>query len=122
MTHAHDEHDGSVNTGGLGGSRPPVSLLVHLAALGWMIGMLAFAYRAPDRYAAAMQEDRVVEWWTALLFASAAAIRITRAVRERRVVDGLIGLSKAGLRYPIMPYGPQADPGEGMAKSYAGKA
>ena len=39
----------------------------------------------------------------------------------QRAVDGLIGLSKAGLRYPIMPYGPQADPGEGMAKSYAGK-
>ena len=36
-------------------------------------------------------------------------------------VEGLLGLSKAGLRYPIMPYGPQADPGEGMAKSYAGK-
>ena len=69
-----------------------MSLLVHLAALGWIIGMLAFAHRAPDRYAAAMQEDRVVEWWTALLFASAAAIRLTRAVRERRVVDGLVGL------------------------------
>ena len=69
-----------------------MSLLVHLAALGWIIGMLAFAYGAPDRYAAAMQEDRVVEWWTSLLFASAAAIRITRAVRERRVIDGLIGL------------------------------
>jgi uncharacterized protein (DUF169 family) len=37
-------------------------------------------------------------------------------------VEGLRGLSKAGLRYPIMPYGPQADPGEGMAKSYAGKS
>ena len=38
-----------------------------------------------------------------------------------RGVEGLQGLSKAGLRYPIMPYGPQADPGEGMAKSYADK-
>jgi uncharacterized protein (DUF169 family) len=38
-----------------------------------------------------------------------------------RGVTGLIGLGKAGLRYPIMPYGPQADPGEGMAKSYADK-
>jgi uncharacterized protein (DUF169 family) len=38
-----------------------------------------------------------------------------------RAVEGLIGLGKAGLRYPIMPYGPQADPGEGMAKSYADK-
>jgi uncharacterized protein (DUF169 family) len=40
---------------------------------------------------------------------------------ERGVI-GLEGLSKAGLRYPIMPYGPQADPGEGMARSYAGKS
>jgi uncharacterized protein (DUF169 family) len=39
-----------------------------------------------------------------------------------RGVAGLHGLSKAGLRYPIMPYGPQADPAEGMAKSYGDKA
>jgi uncharacterized protein (DUF169 family) len=39
----------------------------------------------------------------------------------RTAVTGLQGLSKAGLRYPIMPYGPQAEPAEGMAKSYAGK-
>lgn len=35
-----------------------------------------------------------------------------------RGVEGLQGLSKVGLRYPIMPFGPQADPSEGMAKSY----
>jgi len=40
----------------------------------------------------------------------------------QRAVTGLQGLSKAGLRYPIMPYGPQAEPGEGMARSYAGKS
>ncbi len=40
----------------------------------------------------------------------------------RTAVIGLHGLSKAGLRYPIMPYGPQAEPAEGMAKSYAGKS
>ncbi len=38
-----------------------------------------------------------------------------------RAVAGLHGLSRAGPRYPIMPYGPQADPAEGMAKSYADK-
>ncbi|MDR3474147.1 MAG: DUF169 domain-containing protein, partial [Devosia sp.] len=38
-----------------------------------------------------------------------------------RAVTGLQGLAKAGLRYPIMPFGPQAEPAEGMAKSYAGK-
>jgi hypothetical protein len=35
-----------------------------------------------------------------------------------RAVAGLKGLAKAGLRYPIPPYGAFADPGEGMAKSY----
>jgi len=39
-----------------------------------------------------------------------------------RGVTGLTGLSKAGLRYPIMPFGPQAEPAEGMARSYAGKS
>jgi uncharacterized protein (DUF169 family) len=40
----------------------------------------------------------------------------------QRAVIGLQGLSRAGLRYPIMPFGPQAEPGEGMARSYAGKS
>lgn len=39
-----------------------------------------------------------------------------------RGIEGLRGLSKVGLRYPIMPYGPQNDPSEGMARSYGAKA
>lgn len=35
-----------------------------------------------------------------------------------RAVEGLEGLSKAGLRYPILPYGPTADPAEGLNVSY----
>ena len=35
-----------------------------------------------------------------------------------RGVEGLQGLSKVGLRYPIPPYGSQMDPGEGMSVSY----
>ncbi len=35
-----------------------------------------------------------------------------------RALEGLKGLSRAGLRYPIPPYGAFADPAEGMAKSY----
>ncbi|HZB91911.1 MAG TPA: DUF169 domain-containing protein [Stellaceae bacterium] len=35
-----------------------------------------------------------------------------------RGIEGLKGLAKAGLRYPIPPYGAFADPAEGMAKSY----
>jgi uncharacterized protein (DUF169 family) len=40
----------------------------------------------------------------------------------QRGVTGLQGLSRAGLRYPIMPFGAQMEPAEGMAKSYAGKS
>jgi uncharacterized protein (DUF169 family) len=39
-----------------------------------------------------------------------------------RAVEGLHGLSRAGLRYPIVPFSAQVEPAEGMAKSYAGKS
>lgn len=35
-----------------------------------------------------------------------------------RAVEGLEGLNKAGLRYPIMPYGTQNDPSAGLSRSY----
>ena len=35
-----------------------------------------------------------------------------------RGIEGLEGIGKVGLRYPIVPFGPQADPSEGMAHSY----
>lgn len=35
-----------------------------------------------------------------------------------RGIEGLEGLAKAGLRYPIPPYGSHVDPSAGMAKSY----
>ncbi len=37
-------------------------------------------------------------------------------------VEGLKGLDRTGLRYPILPYGPNADPGEGLAASYGGRS
>ena len=36
-----------------------------------------------------------------------------------RGVEGLEGIGKVGLRYPIPPYGAHMDPSEGMSKSYA---
>lgn len=36
-----------------------------------------------------------------------------------RAVEGLEGLSRAGLRYPILPFGVNADPMAGMARSYS---
>ncbi len=37
-------------------------------------------------------------------------------------IEGLKGLDRTGLRYPIMPYGPNSDPGEGLAASYGGRS
>jgi len=39
-----------------------------------------------------------------------------------KAVEGLHGLSRAGLRYPIVPFSAQVEPAEGMAKSYSGKS
>lgn len=38
-----------------------------------------------------------------------------------RGIEGLQGIGKVGLRYPIPPYGSQMDPSFGMAVSYPGK-
>lgn len=54
--------------------------------------MVLFARFAPDLYAAAMQEDRAVEWWTMLLFAVAGVARLWCAVRHRELFDGLVAL------------------------------
>lgn len=54
--------------------------------------MLVSARRAPDRYWDAMQEDRVVEWWTALLFLAAGVMGLRHAIRQRRLGDALVGL------------------------------
>ena len=37
-------------------------------------------------------------------------------------IEGLKGLDRTGLRYPILPYGPNSDPGEGLAASYGGRS
>ena len=36
-------------------------------------------------------------------------------------IEGLKGLDKSGLRYPILPYGSTTDPAEGLAASYGGR-
>lgn len=54
--------------------------------------MLLLAFRDRERFTALMQEDRVVEWMSAALFAAAGAVRLPRAIRERRVFDLLVAL------------------------------
>lgn len=45
-----------------------------------------------------------------------------RADELARAIEGLNGLYKAGLRYPITPYGSAMDPGPGMNTSYGKNA
>lgn len=68
------------------------SIPLHLLAIAWVLGMLAFAWLDPLDYEAAMQEDRAVEWWTVTLFLGAGIFALGKAVRERRVFDGLVAL------------------------------
>lgn len=69
------------------GTRSGAGLVAHASAAVSVAGMLIAASAAPDEYNAAMQEDRLVEWWTALLFLGAAVIALPRVVRERRLGD-----------------------------------
>ncbi len=66
--------------------------IAHVAAAAWVIGLLVFAAQAPLQYAAAVQEDRFIEWLTVALFAAAGLVRIRYAIQQRRVLDALIAL------------------------------
>lgn len=66
--------------------------IVHVVAAVLVIGPLALAYLAPDRYGPLMEEDRAVEWATVGLFLTAAVVRLSHAIRTRRVFDALVGL------------------------------
>lgn len=64
----------------------------HIFAAAWVLLMLLWARYATDTYAAAMQEDGLVEWWTVGLFLMAGIVRGRDAIRQRHVFDGLIAL------------------------------
>ena len=64
----------------------------HVFAASWIGGMLVFARRTPHWYADVMQEDRLVEWSTAVIFLIAGATYLRRALKHRRLFDGLVGL------------------------------
>ena len=73
-------------------SRVRGNLAGHVIAGAWIGLMLLSARLAPNEYWTAMQEDRVVEWWTALLFLGAGAIALSRAIRGRRAGDALVAV------------------------------
>lgn len=71
--------------------RFPARVAHHGFAAIWVAGMLLFASQASGRYAEAMQEDRLVEWTTAIVYAIAGAVHLRRGFRQRRLFDGLVG-------------------------------
>jgi hypothetical protein len=66
--------------------------LVHVLAAFIVLGALALARFAPQRYDALMEEDRAVEWATVVFFLVAGVVRSYHAIRTRRVFDTLVGL------------------------------
>jgi hypothetical protein len=58
----------------------------------WVATFLLFGERDPQGYEALLQEDRQVEWATVALFLAAGIAGLVRAVRTRRLFDGLVAL------------------------------
>lgn len=69
-----------------------VPVVYHALAAAFGIACCALALRAPDFYGDAMQEDRAIEWASVVAFAIAGIAGAVRAVRQRRVFDGLVAL------------------------------
>lgn len=65
---------------------------LHAAFALWILGMLYLARAQPATYEALVQEDRLVEWWTAFLFASASVAFGVGAWRGRRLGDAGVAL------------------------------
>lgn len=69
-------------------AKVPTQVIVGAAA----ISIIALAYYSYDLYELYLQEDHFLEWLTASVFAIGGVIRARRAIRERRVFDGLVAL------------------------------
>jgi hypothetical protein len=77
-----------LNTESLESTKLPVQIVVAAT----MLAILALAYYSGDLYELQMQEDHFVEWLSVALFAIGGAVRMRRAVKARRVFDGLVAL------------------------------
>lgn len=84
-TTADATDSGSSAFGGVG-PLPVVGIAMVVAIF------VALANLQPTVYEALLQEDRVVEWLTVAFFLAAAVRGGTRAVRQRRIFDGLVAL------------------------------
>jgi hypothetical protein len=69
--------------------RVPVGF--HAGACAYVAFCLWFATQRPEAYRAAMQEDRLVEWASVVVFGAAGVVQLVRAGRNRRPFDALVG-------------------------------
>jgi len=69
-----------------------IKLPAQIAAGAITLCVLAVAYWSYDLYELHMQEDHFAEWLTAALFAIGGGIRVRRAVKARRLFDGLVAI------------------------------
>jgi hypothetical protein len=76
----------------IGDSGDSIPRFLHAFAAVWIVGFLVFSRVAAEQYAAQMQEDRAVEWWTVALFGAAGFYRLRRALLQRRPFDILVAL------------------------------
>ncbi|HEY0810713.1 MAG TPA: hypothetical protein VGD49_11160, partial [Longimicrobiales bacterium] len=65
---------------------------IHAAFAAWIVGMLVFSSISPPFYYSILQEDRFVEWLTAMVFLAAGILHSRAAIKSRRLFDGLVGL------------------------------
>lgn len=72
--------------------RDDPKLATQILAGTFVLIVLAAAYKSGERYESLMQEDRFLEWLTAVLFAIAGVVRLRTAIINRRWFDGLVGL------------------------------
>lgn len=64
----------------------------HLAAFSFVTFCLWLAANRPVAYRDAMQEDRLIEWLSVVVFAAAGVAQLIRAIRVRRPFDLLVAL------------------------------
>lgn len=64
----------------------------HVAACSFVAGCLWLASNRPEAYREAVQEDRLIEWASVVVFAAAGLAQMIRAIRFRRPFDGLVAL------------------------------
>jgi hypothetical protein len=69
-----------------------VPVAYHVAACAYVAFCLWFAANRPDAYREAMQEDRLVEWASVVVFAAAGVAQLIRAARSRLPFDLLVAL------------------------------